>query len=156
MPWIIIATLITIGLIIIVLEIIFVPGTTVVGILGLICVVVGIGYTFSVFGSSIGWIVTAITFVIATIIIVLSFKSGLWKRFALNQTMDSRVNDSEPIMLKVGDTGVTLSALRPYGNVEFGNNKIEVTTLGDLIESNKEVRVVKVEGRKIFVEQINI
>jgi len=156
MPWIIIATLITIGLIIIVLEIIFVPGTTVFGILGLICLVVGIGYSFSVFGSSIGWIVTSITFVLATIIIVLSFKSGVWKRFALNKSIESRVNDNVPITLKVGDVGVSISALRPFGNVEFGNSKMEVTTLGELIESNKEVEVIKIEGRKIYVKQINI
>ena len=155
-PWIIIATLIAIGLILIVLEIIFVPGTTIVGGLGLICVVIGVWYSFSVFGAPIGWSIAVITLVIAAILIILSFKSGVWRRFALNNTMESRVNEHEPISLTIGDEGISLSALRPYGNVEFGNSKIEVTTLGDLIESNKKVKVVKIEGRKIFVEQINI
>lgn len=155
MEWVIIISLIVIGLALIVIEIVFVPGTTVVGGLGLISMLGGVYYSFKVFGNPIGWGVASGTFVVSAIIIIISLKSGVWKKFALDKSIQSKVNDRTPINVKVGDTGLTLSALRPYGNVEFGEEKIEVTTLGEMVKSNTEVKVIKIEGRKIYVEQLN-
>lgn len=155
MEWIIIVSLIVIGLALIVIEIVFVPGTTIVGALGLVSMVGGVFYSFKAFGAPMGWGVASATFVLSAIIIVISLKSGVWKKFALDKSIQSKVNDHKPIGVKVGDTGIALSALRPYGNVEFGEEKMEVTTLGEMVESNTEVKVIKIEGRKIYVEQIN-
>ncbi len=155
MAWIILLLILAIGLGLIIIEIIFVPGTTVVGILGLLCLIGGVMYGFSTFGDPIGWGITAATVIISTAIIIISLKSGVWKRFALNKSMDSKVNEHIPITIKVGDEGIALSALRPIGNAEFGNDKIEVTTLGEFLDSSSKVRVTQVEGRKIYVEQLN-
>lgn len=155
MAWLILSLIIAIGLGLIVIEIIFVPGTTVVGILGLLCIIGGVMYGFSTFGAPIGWGITAATVLISTAVIIISLKSGVWKRFALNKSMESKVNDHIPITVKEGDQGITLSALRPIGNAEFGNDKMEVTTLGELIDSGSKVKVTQVEGRIIYVEQIN-
>lgn len=155
MVWVILLLIIAIGLGLIVIEIIFVPGTTVVGVLGLICIIGGLMYGFSTFGAPIGWGITAATVLVSSAVIIISLKSGVWKRFALNQSMESKVNDHIPITVKMGDEGITLSALRPIGNAEFGNDKIEVTTFGELIDSGSKVKVTQVEGRIIYVEQIN-
>ena len=155
MEWIVVISLIVIGLALIVIEIVFVPGTTVVGALGLISMVGGVFYSFKAFGNPVGWGVASGTFIVSAIVIVISLKSGVWKRFALDKSIQSKVNDNKPIAVKIGDTGLTLSALRPYGNVEFGEDKLEVTTLGEMVESNTEVKVIKIEGRNIYVEQLN-
>lgn len=147
--------IIAIGLGLVVIEIIFVPGTTVVGILGLLCIIAGVMYGFSTFGAPIGWAILAGTVLIATTVIIFSLKSGVWKRFALNKSMNSKVNEHISITIKVGDEGVALSALRPMGNAEFGNDKMEVTTLGELLDSGSKVKVTQVEGRIIYVEQLN-
>lgn len=156
MVWMILLLIIAIGLGLVVIEIVFVPGTTVIGILGLICIIGGIMYGFSTFGGLIGWGILAATVIISTIVIIISLRSGVWKRFALNKSIDSKVNDHLPITIEIGAEGVALSALRPFGNAEFGNDKIEVTTLGELIESGSKVKVSNIEGRIIYVEQLNI
>ncbi|MCA4900510.1 MAG: hypothetical protein ING88_17180, partial [Cytophagales bacterium] len=46
MEWVTIATLILIGLVLIVIEILFVPGTTVVGFVGFALMLVGVALTF--------------------------------------------------------------------------------------------------------------
>ncbi len=155
MAWAILILIIAIGLGLIIVEIIFVPGTTIVGILGLLCVFAGLAYGFSTFGAPMGWGITGVTVLITTIAIVISLKSGVWKRFALNNTMESKVNEHLPIDIKPGEEGITLSALRPIGNAEFGNEKMEVTTLGELVDSGSKVKVTHIEGRVIYVEQLN-
>lgn len=155
MAWAILMLILAIGIGLIIIEIIFVPGTTVVGVLGLLCVIGGILYGFSTFGAPIGWGVTAVTVIISTAVIILSLKSGVWKRFALDQTMSSKVNEHLPIEIKPGEIGVAMSALRPMGNAEFGDDKMEVTTLGELVDSGSKVKVTHIEGRVIYVEQLN-
>lgn len=155
MAWLILFLIIAIGLGLVVIEIIFVPGTTVVGILGLLCIIGGVMYGFSAFGAPIGWGITAGTVLVSTAVIVISLKSGVWKRFALNKSIDSKVNDHIPITIKEGEEGIALSSLRPFGNAEFGSEKIEVTTLGELIDSGSKVKVTHIEGRVIYVEQLN-
>jgi len=155
MIWVAIVSLIVIGLALIVIEMIFIPGTTIVGIIGLICLIAGLVMTFNNFGSAVGWLTTGGTAVLATGVFIYSFRSGAWKRFALKQSMNSKVNESKPINVAVGDEGIALSTLRPMGKAEFNNQLFEVQSLGELVESESKIRIVKVEKRKIFVEPIN-
>jgi len=155
MAWAILILIITIGIGLIIVEIIFVPGTTIVGVLGLLCVIGGVAYGFLTFGAPMGWGITAVTVIISTVAIVISLKSGVWKRFALNDTIESKVNEHLHIDLEPGEVGVALSALRPSGNAEFGEEKLEVTTLGELVDSGSKVKVTHIEGRVIYVEQLN-
>ena len=155
MAWAILVLIIGIGVGLIIMEIIFVPGTTIVGILGLLCVIAGVAYGFLNFGRPMGWGITGVTVIISTVAIVISLKSGMWKRFALNSTMDSKVNEHLSIDIAPGSEGIALSALRPIGNAEFGNDKMEVTTLGELVDSGSKVKVTHIEGRVIYVEQLN-
>ena len=53
--WIIIISLLAIGLSLIIVELVFIPGTTVVGLLGLIFTIVGIVVSYRHFGDDIGF-----------------------------------------------------------------------------------------------------
>lgn len=155
MIWIAIISLIVIGLALIVIEMIFIPGTTIVGIIGLICLIAGLVMSFNNFGSSVGWLTTGGTAILSTGVFIFSFRSGAWKRFALKQSIDSKVNEGTPINVEVGDEGVALSALRPIGKGEINGQVLEVRSFGELVDAESKIRVAKVEKRKIFVELIN-
>ena len=49
---------------------------------------------------------------------------------------------------------MTHTVLRPAGMADFDGVKLEVLAEGEFIEAGKPVRVVRVEGRKIVVRQI--
>ncbi len=155
MAWIILVFIIVTGIFLIVIEIIFVPGTTVVGILGLICIVGGVWYGFYSFGEFAGWTIAMVTVVALIAVIFIGFKSDSWNRFALNKSIDSKVNEHISITINVGDEGIAVSALRPIGNAEFGNDKMEVTTIGELVNTGSKVVVTNIEGRVIYVKQKN-
>lgn len=153
--WFVVVSLIVIGILLIVIEIIFIPGTTIVGIFGFLCLIAGISMSFSEFGTSIGWMATSVTTLILGAVVFYSFKTGAWKRFTLKQSIDSKVNEDQPILLEVGIIGEARSALRPMGKAEFDGVEFEVRSLGRLIETHSKIKVIKLEGRKIFVEPIN-
>lgn len=54
----------------------------------------------------------------------------------------------------VGRTGVARSDLRPAGTAEFGSERVDVVTSGDLIQRDRPIRVLRVEGNRIVVEEV--
>jgi len=86
---------------------------------------------------------------------VYSFKSNAWKKFALDDKIESKVNESLTNQLNMNDEGTTISSLKPIGKADFADKEYEVTTLGQFVEENTLVRIIKIERNKIIVEPIN-
>lgn len=153
MEWTIVISLVAVGLFLLLVEILFVPGTTIVGIIGFIVLAVGVGLSFKYFGRETGWMVFAGTSVIAGATLYLSFKNNLWFRFSLKSTNTSKVNEL-PLDLTMGEEGLALSALRPIGKAEFGKNVLEVRTMGAYVESGSRVRIIQINSNYVIVEPI--
>ncbi len=113
--WITLLSLIILGLGLILVEIIFVPGTTLVGLVGFILLAIGVGLGFRYFGGQVGWTIAGVTAVTSGVILVYAFKANVWGRFSLKSTIDSKVNEGELDGIFAGAEGVALSALRPSG-----------------------------------------
>lgn len=153
--WITVISLILFGLFLIIAEIIFVPGTTLVGILGFIFLLLGVGLSFNYFGSETGWITVGISAVASGLILYFSFKANIWGRFSLKSSIQSKVNEGDLDSLIVGAEGITVSALRPIGKATLGEKMYEVKTLGEYLDSGSRVRVIKIIMNQIIVEPIN-
>src|SRR5690242_4369502 len=119
MEWVIVVSLVVFGLALIVAEIIFVPGTTLVGVLGFAFLILGAGLSFRYFGSTAGWITVGITAAASAIILYYSFSTNVWRRFSLKTSSNSKVNEGELDQLVVGVEGQTTSTLRPVGKAEI-------------------------------------
>lgn len=155
MEWLLVTSLILIGLGLIVVEIIFVPGTTLVGVVGFVFMLLGIGLSFRYFGGSVGWITTASTVAVTSVTLFFSFKSGVWERFSLKTTSDGKVNDGMVEQVKTGTEGITLSALRPSGKAELKEKTYEVRTMGNYLEAGTKIRVMQILSNQIIVERLN-
>jgi membrane-bound ClpP family serine protease len=153
--WITVISLILVGLFLIIAEIIFVPGTTLVGILGFIFLMLGVGLSFSYFGSETGWTIVGISAVVSGLIVYYSFKANIWGRFSLKSSIQSKVNEGDLDSLIVGTEGIAVSALRPVGKATLGEKMYEVKTLGEYLDSGSRVRVIKIIMNQIIVEPIN-
>ena len=153
MEWTIVISLISIGLLLLLVEILFVPGTTLVGLVGFIVLGIGVGFSFSYFGRETGWLTMGTTAVIAGITLYISFKSNLWARFALKSTNTSKVNE-DPEGLSIGEEGIALSALRPIGKAEINKRTFEVKTLGAYVDAGKKIRIIQINYNQIIVEPL--
>lgn len=154
MEWFTIIGLVLFGLILIIIEVIFIPGTTIIGIIGLGIAGFGIWQSFASFGTETGLVVLTVSSLFAIASIVYSFKSGVWKRFALNDSNQTKFNEDIKHNLSEGDLGVAVSTLRPIGKAEFNDQIFEVKTNGSYLESGTEVRVIKIQNHVIVVEPL--
>ncbi len=155
MEWLIILGLMLLGIFLLVAEIVFVPGTTIVGILGFIfsayCVYLGYDY----YGPTIGTFILIGGLILNVIALVLAFKGRSWERFSLKGTMTGKFNDDFKYDIKVGDKGKTISSLKPIGKAMFNDNIIEVRSNGGFITENMEIEVLRIESSKIIVQPVN-
>ncbi len=152
--WIIIISLLAIGLGLIIVELVFIPGTTVVGLLGLIFTVVGIVISYRHFGNNIGLYILIGTLVTTLAALFFSFRSGAWARFSHKSSIDGKVNEGMLNTLNIGDEGITRSALRPVGTAEFGNQNYEVRTTGAFVDTGTRVKIIHIQSNQIIVHPL--
>lgn len=153
--WIIVLSLLLIGLALIIVELVFVPGTTVVGLLGLIFAIVGIVISYSHFGNVIGFYILLTTLATTMGALFYSFRSGAWTKFSHKSSIDSKVNEGIMASVHIGDEGITVSTLRPIGKAEFNSKTFEVKTSGNYVERGEKVKITQIESHQIVVEPIN-
>lgn len=153
--WAIIAGLIAIGLILIIVEILFIPGTTLVGVLGFIFATAGIIFSYQQYGSEIGFYVLLGTSIVSAATLYLSFRTGVWKKFSLKNSLEGKVNEGLTNHLEIGAIGKAVSALRPMGLVEFDGKIFEVKSNGEYFNPGTMVKIVKIQMNNILVEPIN-
>ncbi|MBC7920553.1 MAG: NfeD family protein [Ferruginibacter sp.] len=152
--WLSILLLLVFGLLLILAEVIFIPGTTIFGVLGFATAVVGIYLSYRQLGTTLGTAVLVGYAGVAFVALYFGFKSNVWRRFALTSRISSRVNEEERFFLQIGDRGKAISALRPSGKAEFKGGIAEVHSLGNFIDAGCTLEVVRLENNQIFVAMI--
>ena len=150
MSWLIILILLLGGLILLLLELLVVPGTTVVGIIGFILMAVGIWQSYIEYGWIWGSMILLFTLLISLGGLYYSLRSNTWNKAMLKTSISSKVN-TESVSLSVGDEGITTSIINPMGKAIFNNKFHEVSSYGEFIEAEKEVKIVAIDGNKIFI-----
>ena len=154
MDWISVLALIALGITLIVVEVIFVPGTTVVGILGFICGGFGIYLGYDYFGPTTGTIIMVVASLVGFGAIFYSFKSKAWERFSLKEEHRSKYNDGIKVNLQIAQRGKTISSLKPFGKALFEDQIVEVKSNGAYISENQQVEITKIEFNRIIVKPI--
>lgn len=148
--------LILVGLILLLVETLLVPGFAITGILGLASMGAACYLAFVNIGSTAGIIVTAVCILLATALVILVLRSATWKKVSLETNLDQAV-DVKPAQkgIAAGSKGVTVTRLAPMGTVRFADGtKAEVSSTEGFIDPGTEVEVVSVEDEKIFIKKL--
>jgi membrane-bound serine protease (ClpP class) len=146
------------GLIGILWELHVVPGHGLPGILGasalLVAVLLAFGLPF--FFVGIETIATAIVLtVIGFSLTVRAVPQNAWaQRLALAAAQGPEYVASADYRDLYGRSGTAVSYLRPAGIASIDGRRIDVLTEGEFIAAGTPVRVVRVEGARIFVEPV--
>lgn len=146
-----IVTLIAVGLLLLFLEIILVPGFAITGILGLAALAGSWFYARYVFGDPVATIVLVVDIVLVTAVVLYVLRARTWRRFQLKTNIESRVSGIGEGELEVGDRGRTSSRLAPVGMARFGTRTYEVKSLEGFIEEGEDVEIVLIEDNRIVV-----
>ena len=145
--------LLVLGIILILAEIFLLPGITFAILGGAIFIGGGLYYAYSHLGLQAGNIALAISIITFIITFVWLIKSKTINKIGLHTNIDSTVAD-ETIMatIKEGDEGITISRLNPIGKAKIGTTTIEAKTLGDFVDEDVEIVVLKVYPTQVVVK----
>lgn len=145
--------IILVGLLLLILDFLVIPGI-VISIVGVLCMVGGVVATFIQYGTTAGMICLLVTAVVVITSIVLMMRSKTWRRLQLNTEIDSKMNEFDSTKIQVGATGKSISRLAPMGTGEFDGEVVEVTSTQEFIDVNQGIIITRIDGCKIYVKPL--
>lgn len=145
--------IILVGLLLLILDFLVIPGI-VISIVGVLCMVGGVVATFLQYGTTAGMICLLVTAVVVIGSIVLMMRSKTWRRLQLNTEIDSKMNEFDSTKIQVGATGKSISRLAPMGTGEFDGEVVEVTSTQEFIDVNQGIIITRIDGCKIYVKPL--
>ena len=148
----VIIIVILVGVTLVALEIVAIPGF-ICGLLGGAMVTVGIWQSYANFGTTAGIITLISSVVLCVIMLVILLKSGTWKRFSLNEASDGKANTLDNDNIRPGACGISISRLAPTGKAEIGGQIVEVQSESEFIDEQTPIEVIAVEGYRIVVKK---
>lgn len=160
------AILLLLGTIFIIIEI-FQPGFGFFGISGIILVVVGMAIRLyrsdrgdPVLQFFVMLLCVIIAVGIAFLVMIRSMRKGRLSKTAFVQSStavpEGITKGTEDFTQLVGRAGVAATVLRPSGNALIAGKLYSVVSQSGLIEKDKEIEVIAVEGVKIVVKELEI
>ena len=151
------------GVGLIALEVFVIPGFGVAGILGITLMLGSVFFVFDKayeFRTAVMWLSISVilTSGLAILAAFLLPETQLFQRLALSTVMDTEMgyhsSSPEDFQGYLGKSGVALTPLRPSGTARIADKRVDVVTVGDFIAQDSNVKVVEVEGSKVFVEAV--
>jgi membrane-bound ClpP family serine protease len=144
--------LILLGLLLLLIEFVIIPGVTVAGIGGFLLLGASVYMAFTKYGTGAGFLTLAFVLVASPLLIYFLFKSKMGKKMVLESLVDGKVDSFDTENIRVGDTGKTIGRLAPSGKVRVNNEVVEAQSTGGYIDHNTDIRVLKILTNKIIVE----
>lgn len=159
LEWLMIA-LFVLGTILIAIELV-VPGFGIAGILGIISLILGVKVAADVVAPAVLVVLIAIILIVIAFLVIWFYRS-MTKGGRLSKTLvlSSKLEDDEGYVaprdhdILLDKRGKTLTMLRPTGTAEFDGEKVDVVTEGEFIGPGREIEVIKVEGFKVVVREV--
>ncbi len=169
------------GVILILLEIFVIPGFGIPGIAGIALCVIGLlamlipnapdklpwpttslGWTWfenSAFALCVAFVGSVVVMCVVSKYLpklTLLTRSKIILAPALAAETPPRTDDSPVFKMQIGQIGQAVSMLRPVGQGRFDGELIDITTEGSVVDAGKMVKILKIEGNRIVVEEIDI
>ncbi len=154
------------GLILVLLELLVIPGFGVAGVLGILALLaslvlslVGAGDTSEVLLKAAGRVVFSLLVALAASLLILRFlpRIPFGRQLILQRGLaadQGYASAPESDAQWLGKTGRAASPLRPAGIAEIDGQRVDVVSEGELIEAEELIEVIRVDGNRIVVRPI--
>ncbi len=146
--------LIVLGVILILVEILLIPGFAVTGILGVGSLVFASYLGFTHLGPRAGVIIIVVEVILISVLLYYALRAKTWKKLSLHTNIDAKVDEHpETKGLKAGMEGIATTRLNPMGRAKIGGFDLEVRSIDGLIDERTEIVIDSIEDEKIFVKK---
>jgi membrane-bound serine protease (ClpP class) len=134
---------------------VFLPGL-ILGTIGLLCLIASVVLVFSQYGTSAGvlaaFLVGGLSFVGFIVWLNIFPRTFIGRRLML-QTCQPADLTAAAHQTMIGVTGEALTPLRPSGTAQINGTRIDVTAVGDFLESGEQVVVIAADGMRVAVRR---
>jgi len=174
--------LFVVGIGLLAVEILVLPGFGIAGVLGIICIITGLFgmlvknppdrfpwpqsqidwelFTSGVWGLFFGFFgFGVLAWLVSRYMPKVEFLSGLiLLPSAAKQGDEMEVNitvppESKSTRVNVGDIGVVVSTLRPTGKGKFGDAIVDVVATAEFLDKGTEVKIIEIRGNRVLVRK---
>jgi membrane-bound ClpP family serine protease len=147
-----IVLIIVAGIALLLIEFLVIPGFSVFGIAGFLCLVGGVIASYVSLGNTAGHITLAAAVVASVLSMLFAFRRKTWRKIGLSASIDSRIEAIEPEKIKSGDTGRTITRLNPMGKVRVNDITCEAKSVAGYIHEDTEIEVIKISRNQLIVK----
>ena len=158
LPWgqpewaVVAAVAVILGIVLLAVEIMVIPGFGVVGILGVCSTVAGGALAWTRLGPLWGVAAIGVSLSAALLLIWAFPRTRLGKKFMLGESDAGFRAPAAELAALLGHEGTAITMLRPSGTAEIDQRRVDVVTDGMFLDAGTPVRVVRVEGARVVVE----
>ncbi len=145
--------LVVVGVLLLLAEILLIPGVGAAGIVGLCCLAGGTFCAYYMISPLAGHITLALSLIFAACCIYAFFKARMLDKMALTTDIDSKVDLIDGLGIEVGEHGRTLGRLAPMGKVVINGSEVEAKSTKSFIDEDTDVEVVAIEGNHVVVRE---
>ena len=150
-----IAGLVFLGMVLLFIEVVLVPGVGIVGVAGVGLLVWASATIWGAYGAVFGLLSVLISGAVVLFGTWKLSQSKLGRKMILEAQLDEEISSSSSLQHLRGKTGITLSVMRPGGAVEVDGKRIDaVATNGQWVEAGVQIEIVDVQTNNIFVEPV--
>lgn len=149
------ALLVLFATVMLVAEVVFIPGFGFTGILGVLSMIGSVYYAFVMLGSLAGWITLLVCVIICVSLFLWALYGNSLDKVALKKNIESTVNDQDMSLFAVGDRGVARTRLALIGEALINGRIVEVKSESGFIDEREEIEVTRISGDSIFVGKVN-
>lgn len=148
--------LLLLGDILVLAELLFIPGTIFTGLLGLGSIVGSCYLAYDHISPTASIIIFVVNIAVLVIATILLLRAKTWRKLSLETNIESHIDEKpEEKGLQVGQEGISTTRLAPMGKVDFDGISMEVTSEDGIIDPKTTVAITKILDNKIYVKKAN-
>jgi membrane-bound serine protease (ClpP class) len=158
--------LVTLGVVLLALEIFVIPGFGVAGVLGIVALLGGLALSLVGAGATSALVIWAVGRVALSLLIAIAVSVAFLRllprlpygrSLVLATGLDARAGYAsapEGDLKWVGKQGVASTPLRPAGIALLEGERVDVVSQGEYIAADVPIEVMRVDGNRIVVRQV--
>ncbi len=149
------ALLVVFATVMLVVEVVFIPGFGFTGLMGMLSMIGSVLYAFMFLGSAAGWITLLVAVLVCIALFLWALYGNSLDKMALKKNIKSKVNELDMTQFAVGDRGVTRTRLALIGEALIKGEVVEVKSEGGFINEREEIEIIRISGDSLFVAKVN-
>ena len=147
--------LILLGVILVLVEFMLIPGISIAGIGALVAFGISVFLGFKYWGNLAGFFILGAILIFVPVLLYFLFKGNAMRPMMLNSDIEGKLINVDQQKIHPGDEGITTGRLAPLGKAKINGVAVEARSLGQYIDQKTLVKVIKIEGNTVIVEPIN-